>query len=80
MQVLDWNDFDAPVKMAIQGGSTPAVLQTGGYAHKVADDLFQRAEEVLFPATPTVSSTPSPRPAGWTERGTAFDASPRPAC
>ncbi|MBL3808310.1 hypothetical protein [Streptomyces sp. BRB081] len=52
MQVLDWNDFDAQVKMALQGGSTPDVLQTVGYVHKVADDLFQRAEEVLFPATP----------------------------
>lgn len=30
MQVLDWNDFDAQVKMALQGGSTPDVLQTGG--------------------------------------------------
>ncbi|GAB2331225.1 extracellular solute-binding protein [Streptomyces variabilis] len=51
VQVVNWNDIDTQVKTMIQSGNVPDVLQTGGYADKVADDLLHTAEEVLSPAT-----------------------------
>ena len=40
VQVVNWNDIDAQVKTMIQSGNVPDVLQTGGYADKVADGLL----------------------------------------
>ncbi|MEV7598059.1 extracellular solute-binding protein [Kitasatospora sp. NPDC089797] len=51
VQVMNWNDIDKQVKTMIQSGNVPDVLQTGGYADKVADDLLYKAEDVLSPAT-----------------------------
>lgn len=51
VQVINWNDIDAKVKTMIQGGNVPDILQTGGYADKVADDLLYEADEVLSPKT-----------------------------
>lgn len=51
VQVVNWNDIDTQVKTMIQSGNLPDVLQTGGYADKVADDLLYKAEDVLSPAT-----------------------------
>ncbi|WP_306325986.1 extracellular solute-binding protein [Streptomyces venezuelae] len=51
VQVINWNDIDAQVKTMIQSGNVPDVLQTGGYADKVADDLLYRADEVLSEPT-----------------------------
>ncbi|MGW2930047.1 extracellular solute-binding protein [Streptomyces fungicidicus] len=51
VQVINWNDIDSQVKTMVQSGNMPDVLQTGGYADKVADDLLYKAEEVLSPAT-----------------------------
>ncbi|WP_431985870.1 extracellular solute-binding protein [Streptomyces griseoflavus] len=51
VQVVNWNDIDTQVKTMIQSGNMPDVLQTGGYADKVADDLLYKAEDVLSPAT-----------------------------
>ncbi|MFI2609116.1 extracellular solute-binding protein [Kitasatospora sp. NPDC018619] len=51
VRVVNWNDIDQQVKTMIQSGNVPDVLQTGGFADKVADDLLYRAEEVLSPAT-----------------------------
>ncbi|MDN3267243.1 extracellular solute-binding protein [Streptomyces sp. MA15] len=51
VQVVNWNDIDAQVKTMLQSGNVPDVLQTGGYADKVADGLLHKAEEVLSPAT-----------------------------
>ncbi|MGW0122056.1 extracellular solute-binding protein [Streptomyces sp. NPDC003327] len=51
VQVINWNDIDAQVKTMIQSGNVPDVLQTGGYADKVADDLLYRADEVLSEKT-----------------------------
>ncbi|WP_369368621.1 extracellular solute-binding protein [Streptomyces sp. CG4] len=47
VQVINWNDIDAQVKTMIQSGDVPDILQTGGYADKVADDLLYPAEDVL---------------------------------
>ncbi|MFD7415918.1 extracellular solute-binding protein [Kitasatospora purpeofusca] len=51
VQVINWNDIDSQVKTMIQSGNVPDVLQTGGYADKVADDLLYRADEVLSEPT-----------------------------
>ncbi|MFI8966354.1 extracellular solute-binding protein [Streptomyces sp. NPDC053493] len=51
VQVINWNDIDSQVKTMIQSGNVPDVLQTGGYADKVADDLLYRADEVLSERT-----------------------------
>lgn len=51
VQVINWNDIDKQVKTMIQSGNVPDVLQTGGYADKVADDLLYKADEVLSSAT-----------------------------
>lgn len=51
VQVINWNDIDAQVKTMIQSGNVPDVLQTGGYADKVADDLLHKADEVLSEKT-----------------------------
>lgn len=51
VQVVNWNDIDAQVKTMLQSGNVPDVLQTGGYADKVADGLLHKVEEVLSPAT-----------------------------
>ncbi|WP_369393357.1 extracellular solute-binding protein [Streptomyces sp. CG1] len=47
VQVINWNDIDAQVKTMIQSGDMPDILQTGGYADKVADDLLYPAQDVL---------------------------------
>lgn len=51
VQVVNWNDIDKQVRTMIQSGNMPDVLQTGGYADKVADDLLYKAEDVLSPDT-----------------------------
>ncbi|MFE2722249.1 extracellular solute-binding protein [Kitasatospora sp. NPDC059327] len=51
VQVINWNDIDSQVKTMIQSGNVPDVLQTGGYADKVADDLLYPANEVLSEKT-----------------------------
>ncbi|MEV4331730.1 extracellular solute-binding protein [Streptomyces sp. NPDC049597] len=51
VRVINWNDIDAQVKTMIQSGNVPDVLQTGGYADKVADDLLHKADEVLSEKT-----------------------------
>ncbi|WP_206338927.1 extracellular solute-binding protein [Streptomyces tendae] len=51
VQVVNWNDIDTQAKTMIQSGNLPDILQTGGYADKVADDLLHKAEDVLSPAT-----------------------------
>ncbi|WP_181860846.1 extracellular solute-binding protein [Streptomyces diacarni] len=51
VQVINWNDIDKQVKTMIQSGNVPDLLQTGGYADKVADDLLYKADEVLSPKT-----------------------------
>ncbi|MCG6498807.1 extracellular solute-binding protein [Kitasatospora sp. A2-31] len=51
VQVVNWNDIDKQVKTMIQSGNVPDVLQTGGYADKVADDLLYKAEDVLSTGT-----------------------------
>ncbi|UYQ66028.1 extracellular solute-binding protein [Streptomyces peucetius] len=51
VRVINWNDIDAQVKTMIQSGNMPDVLQTGGYADKVADDLLHKAEDVLSEST-----------------------------
>lgn len=51
VQVINWNDIDSQVKTMIQSGNVPDVLQTGGYADKVADDLLYKADEVLSEST-----------------------------
>ncbi|MFJ3216261.1 extracellular solute-binding protein [Kitasatospora sp. NPDC086801] len=51
VQVMNWNDIDKQVKTMIQSGNVPDVLQTGGYADKVADDLLYKAEDVLSAET-----------------------------
>ncbi|AXI78220.1 extracellular solute-binding protein [Peterkaempfera bronchialis] len=47
VQVINWNDIDKQVKTMIQSGNMPDILQTGGYADKVADDLLYKASDVL---------------------------------
>ncbi|WP_441246928.1 extracellular solute-binding protein [Kitasatospora sp. McL0602] len=47
VQVVNWNDIDKQVKTMIQSGNQPDILQTGGYADKVADDLLYKAGDVL---------------------------------
>ncbi|MGW7056087.1 extracellular solute-binding protein [Streptomyces sp. NPDC054887] len=51
VQVINWNDIDSQVKTMIQSGNLPDILQTGGYADKVSDDLLYKAEEVLSGST-----------------------------
>lgn len=51
VQVINWNNIDTQVKTMIQSGNVPDMLQTGGYADKVADDLLYKASDVLSPAT-----------------------------
>lgn len=51
VQVINWNDIDSQVKTMIQSGNLPDVLQTGGYADKVSDDLLHKADEVLSEQT-----------------------------
>jgi multiple sugar transport system substrate-binding protein len=51
VQVINWNEIDKSVKNMIQAGDQPDLLQTGGYADKVADDLLYKADEVLSAKT-----------------------------
>ncbi|MFD9124198.1 extracellular solute-binding protein [Kitasatospora sp. NPDC059571] len=46
-RVVNWNDIDGQVKEMIRSGAVPDVLQTGGYADKVADNLLYKASDVL---------------------------------
>ncbi|MET9608069.1 extracellular solute-binding protein [Streptomyces sp. NPDC006512] len=47
LQVVNWNDIDKQVKTMVQSGNVPDILQTGGYADKVADDLLYPVDDVL---------------------------------
>ncbi|MCU7826313.1 extracellular solute-binding protein [Kitasatospora sp. DSM 101779] len=47
VRVVNWNDIDKQVKEMIGSGDVPDVLQTGGYADKVAGDLLYKASDVL---------------------------------
>ncbi|GAA4985326.1 extracellular solute-binding protein [Kitasatospora paranensis] len=47
VQVVNWNDIDSQVKEMIRSGNSPDVLETGGYADKVAGDLLYKASDVL---------------------------------
>ncbi|NNG87414.1 ABC transporter substrate-binding protein [Streptomyces sp. NHF165] len=51
VQVINWNEIDKQVKTMIQSGNVPDLLQTGGYADKVADDLLYKADEVTSAKT-----------------------------
>ncbi|MFD4633032.1 extracellular solute-binding protein [Streptomyces sp. NPDC058284] len=51
VQVINWNEIDKSVKNMIQAGNEPDLLQTGGYADKVADDLLYKADEVMSAKT-----------------------------
>ncbi|MGR8007553.1 ABC transporter substrate-binding protein [Streptomyces hypolithicus] len=51
VQVINWNEIDKSVKNMVQAGDQPDLLQTGGYADKVADDLLYKADEVLSAKT-----------------------------
>ncbi|WP_431782492.1 extracellular solute-binding protein [Streptomyces chumphonensis] len=51
VRVINWNDIDSQVKTMIQSGNVPDLLQTGGFADKVADDLLHPAKDVLSPKT-----------------------------
>ncbi len=51
VQVVNWNDIDKQVKTMIQSGNEPDILQTGGYADKVADNLLYPASDVLSAGT-----------------------------
>ncbi|WP_258020909.1 extracellular solute-binding protein [Streptomyces anatolicus] len=51
VQVINWNEIDKSVKNMIQAGDEPDLLQTGGYADKVADDLLYKADEVMSAKT-----------------------------
>ncbi|MER6394823.1 extracellular solute-binding protein [Kitasatospora sp. NPDC001603] len=51
VQVVNWNDIDKQVKTMIQSGNEPDILQTGGYADKVTDDLLYKADDVISMAT-----------------------------
>ncbi|MGC0314296.1 extracellular solute-binding protein [Kitasatospora acidiphila] len=51
VQVINWNDIDKQVKTMIQSGNMPDVLQTGGYADKVADNLLYATPDVLSAST-----------------------------
>ncbi|WP_327321179.1 extracellular solute-binding protein [Streptomyces sp. NBC_01210] len=51
VQIVNWNDIDKKVKTMIQSGNVPDILQTGGYADKVADHLLYPATDVLSSAT-----------------------------
>ncbi|MFC9331775.1 extracellular solute-binding protein [Kitasatospora sp. NPDC057015] len=47
VHVVNWSDIDKQVKAMIQSGNYPDVLQAGGYADKVADDLLYPVGDVL---------------------------------
>jgi multiple sugar transport system substrate-binding protein len=51
LDVVSWDDIDTKVRTMIQNGQQPDILQTGGYADKVADELLYTADEVLSPET-----------------------------
>jgi multiple sugar transport system substrate-binding protein len=51
VQVINWTDIDKNVKNMIAAGNEPDILQTGGYADKVADDLLYKVDDVMSPAT-----------------------------
>ncbi|GAA2083123.1 extracellular solute-binding protein [Streptomyces albiaxialis] len=51
VQVINWNEIDKQVKNMIQAGNEPDLLQTGGYADKVADDLLYKVDEVTSAKT-----------------------------
>ncbi|MCX4750411.1 extracellular solute-binding protein [Kitasatospora sp. NBC_01287] len=51
VQVINWNDIDAQVKTMIQSGNVPDIVQTGGYADKVADNLLYPVSDVLSVTT-----------------------------
>jgi N,N'-diacetylchitobiose transport system substrate-binding protein len=51
LQVINWDDIDKQVATMIQNNDMPDLLQTGGYADKVVDDLLYPVDEVMSPAT-----------------------------
>ncbi|MGV9270533.1 extracellular solute-binding protein [Kitasatospora sp. NPDC003701] len=79
VQVINWNDIDTQVKTMIQSGNVPDVLQTGGYADKVADDLLYRADEVLSEKTRAnlIDSFAKAGEVGGTQYGIPFVSSAR---
>ncbi|MYW03725.1 extracellular solute-binding protein [Streptomyces sp. SID3343] len=51
LQVINWDDIDKQVATMIQNNDMPDLLQTGGYADKVVDDLLYPVDEVMSSAT-----------------------------
>jgi len=49
--VINWNDIDAKVQTMVQNHDFPDVLQTGGYANFVPDNLLYTADQVASPST-----------------------------
>ncbi|MEU8139085.1 extracellular solute-binding protein [Streptodolium elevatio] len=51
LEVISWDDIDKKVATMIQNKQLPDILQTGGYADKVADDLLYPVKDVMSDAT-----------------------------
>ncbi|GAA4971569.1 extracellular solute-binding protein [Yinghuangia aomiensis] len=51
LQVINWDDIDKQVQTMVQNNQLPDILQTGGYADKVADDLLYPVDEVMSDTT-----------------------------
>ncbi|MFJ6217033.1 extracellular solute-binding protein [Streptomyces sp. NPDC092296] len=79
VQVINWDDIDKQVKTMIQSGNVPDVVQTGGYADKVADDLLYKASDVLSSDTQAnlIESFAKAGQVDGTQYGIPFDSSTR---
>ncbi|OPC82425.1 ABC transporter substrate-binding protein [Embleya scabrispora] len=51
LQVINWDDIDKQVATMVQNNEMPDLLQTGGYADKVVDDLLYPVDEIMSPET-----------------------------
>jgi multiple sugar transport system substrate-binding protein len=51
LQVINWDDIDKQVQTMVQNNQLPDLLQTGGYADKVADDLLYPVKDIMSDAT-----------------------------
>lgn len=51
LQVINWDDIDKQVQTMVQNNQLPDLLQTGGYADKVADDLLYPVKDVMSDPT-----------------------------
>ncbi|MGR6999745.1 ABC transporter substrate-binding protein [Yinghuangia aomiensis] len=51
LQVINWDDIDKQVQTMVQNNQLPDILQTGGYADKVADDLLYTVDDVMSDTT-----------------------------